>query len=61
MIGSALAVFIGIAAELIYPRIVNEYWIIWWGIWILGVAIWGIITEKKKSNKRESESDKLKT
>jgi len=60
LVGSALALFFGIAAELIYPRIANEYWKIWWVGWILGVTIWAVITKKKESIKRESESDKPK-
>ena len=48
LVGSSIALFSGIVAELIYPKVVNEYWAIWWIGWIIGVAIWDLITIKEK-------------
>lgn len=46
LVGSALSIFTGIIMGLIYPSVVNEHWIVWWVVWMLGVAILAVVIKK---------------
>ena len=48
LVGSSLSILSGIVVELIYPKIVNDYWSIWWLGWIIAVAILFMIIKRRE-------------
>jgi hypothetical protein len=46
--GLSLAIYSGIAVELIYPGIFNSYWRIWWKGWVLIALAWFLYKSKKR-------------
>ncbi len=49
--GLSLAIYSGIAIELIYPEIFNDYWKIWWKGWVLIALAWFLLKSQKQTPK----------
>jgi hypothetical protein len=46
--GFSLAIYSGIAIELIYPEIFNDYWRVWWRGWVFIALVWYLLKSRNK-------------
>jgi hypothetical protein len=58
--GLSLAIYSGIAIELIYPEIFNDYWKIWWKGWVLIALAWFLLKSQKQTRKRKFYNERLR-
>ena len=50
--GFSFAVYSGLAIELLYPEIINDYWEIWWKGWLFTALVWFLLKSKKANERR---------